>query len=144
VGRARRDILCSLDSSIRKPIAAFALATVIVACGQIAGLHDPDGVGLSADGGGDGGGIIEDPAGADDVAVEPSAIDIGPVACGAASADVKDIVIRNRGATTPKYTVQARGQRLRASRSSRGRARERRVREHRRRREAERRGGDHR
>lgn len=73
-----------------------------MACGEIAGLHDPDVAAEVA--AGDGG--LANPESNDDVAIEPQDIDIGTVACGTTSADVKNIVIRNRGTTTPKYSVQ--------------------------------------
>lgn len=88
---------------MRKPLVTLALAAgLVMACGELAGLHDPD----SAAGTAPDGGAITSPEGKDDIAIEPTAIDIGPVACGPASADVKNIVLRNRGATTPKYSAQ--------------------------------------
>jgi hypothetical protein len=77
-------------------------AGVLLACGEIAGLRDPDAVAdvTAPDGG------LANPESKDDVAIEPQSIDIGTVACGTTSADVKNIVLRNRGASTPKYSVQ--------------------------------------
>ena len=88
-----------------KSVGSFALAVCVslaIACGEIAGLHDPDVAAEVA--AGDGG--LANPESNDDVAIEPQDIDIGTVACGTTSADVKNIVIRNRGTTTPKYSVQ--------------------------------------
>lgn len=88
-----------------KPALRFTLAaSVVMACGEIAGLQDPkDTPALTADGGGP---PVEGPAPADDVLIEPQSIDIGAVACGTTSSAVKNIVIKNRGPTTPKYSVQ--------------------------------------
>ena len=86
-------------------IVSFGLAACVamaMACGEIAGLRDPE---VAADtAGGDGG--LANPESKDDVGIEPQDIDIGTVACGTTSADVKNIVIKNRGATTPRYSVQ--------------------------------------
>jgi hypothetical protein len=95
-----------LRSDPRKPLAALGCAALValvaMACGEIAGLRDPD----VAAGGAPEGGLVPSPDGQDDVLIEPSAIDIGSVACGTASGDVKNIVIKNRGGTTPKYSVK--------------------------------------
>lgn len=72
-----------------------------MACGEIAGLRDPGATEGDPDGG-----LITDPAGTDDVVIQPSSIDVGAVACGTASANVQNIVIENRGATTPRYSVK--------------------------------------
>jgi hypothetical protein len=88
----------------RTTIVAIGVAVAAVAaCGEIAGLRDPDALATIVD---PDGGAITSEAGADDILIEPLAIDVGPVACGTASTEPKTVVIENRGTTTPKYAVQ--------------------------------------
>lgn len=87
----------------RKALLAIGLAAfVVAACGEIAGLRDPDVIeGNVTPGGSDG----EAPS-ADDVEITPASVELGAVACGASSPGGKTVVIKNRGKTSPKYTVQ--------------------------------------
>lgn len=83
---------------------ALAVASLTVgaaACAQIVGLEEPDLAPAAA--------VGEEPAPdatADDIEVTPPAIDFGPVTCGAEPTNVPPIVIRNKGTTTPRYSVQ--------------------------------------
>lgn len=71
-----------------------------MACGELSGLREPE---LIAD---PDGVLVTDPNAKDDVGIAPDAIDVGTVACGTANANVKKIVLENRGSTTPKYSVK--------------------------------------
>src|SRR5262245_52399461 len=102
---ANRVILFGLERRPDNPILALAIAAfVVTACGQIVGLHDPD---EAVPGGGTVPGENA-PTAADDVEITPAAIDVGAVTCGggAPATSPPPIVIKNRGTTTPHYTVQ--------------------------------------
>jgi hypothetical protein len=98
--RPRRVILKELLPEKRRPLLTFTLAaSVVVACGEIAGLRDPGAIG-------DPDAATDGAASADDVLIEPTSLDLGAVACGTTSKAPSNIVIKNRGSTNPKYKVQ--------------------------------------